>query len=108
MYDITLKSGSISNISLPKSYPLEKAYKWIEFEEKKTADARFAKAMDRCIPTIINVNNNFQSWSEHDVKLEQVIAVNSEIANAHPEIWGILKEQIEAGAVDGGFEKFEN
>ena len=57
---------------LPEDQGQELAALFDEFEENKTADARFAHAMDNLQPLILNYSNNGSDWREHDVTSEQV------------------------------------
>ena len=69
---------------------------WIEFEERKTNEAKFAYAVDRLMPVMQNLHNpKFQTWTHHKVPLEKVLNINSAIAEANPQIWEIIKEEIE-------------
>ena len=68
---------------------------WEEFEGRKSPEAIFAKAMDRVNPVVQNLNSNGQSWVENRIKREQVLKVNSEIQNASPALWHLLKSEIE-------------
>lgn len=45
---------------------------WIEFEAEETPDAIFAYAVDRIMPFFLNVYGSAKSWTEADVKLNQV------------------------------------
>lgn len=45
---------------------------WIEFEAEETPDAIFACAVDRIMPFLLNVYGSAQSWTEADVKVNQV------------------------------------
>ncbi len=47
---------------------------WQEFEHAKTEDAKFAKALDRFQPLLINVFTSGGTWTESGVSLEQVFA----------------------------------
>ena len=47
---------------------------WQEFEAADSKDARFAKAMDRVQPALLNLMNGGGSWLEYDVRLPQVEA----------------------------------
>ena len=49
---------------------------WEEFEAAETPEAKFAHAMDRSIPIILNLANNGQSWRENGIRCEQVIKRN--------------------------------
>ena len=45
---------------------------WMEFEAEKTPDAIFACAVDRIMPFLLNVYGSAKSWTEADVKVDQV------------------------------------
>ena len=49
---------------LPSPLSEELVALWQEFEEGETDDARFAGAVDRAMPVLLNLNNNGQSWRE--------------------------------------------
>ncbi len=48
-----------------------------EFEEGKTAEAKFAKAMDNLQPLILNNSNGGSDWREHGVTYAQVYGRHS-------------------------------
>ncbi len=50
---------------------------WMEFEENKTPEARFAHSMDNVQPTILNDATNGIVWRNNNIKLSQVIKRNS-------------------------------
>ncbi|MGF1694545.1 HD domain-containing protein [Vibrio kyushuensis] len=77
---------------------------WLEFESALTADAKFAKALDRIIPMLLNFHNDGQSWQEHGVTQEQVLNVNSKIALGSQTLWDEAKRMIDL-AVDNGWLK---
>lgn len=45
-----------------------------EFEEGKTAEARFAKAMDNLQPLMLNNSNDGGDWREHHAKRDKIYA----------------------------------
>jgi putative hydrolases of HD superfamily len=47
---------------------------WHEFEEAESSDARFAKALDRMQPLLLNTLNGGGTWAENGVTEEQVYA----------------------------------
>ena len=67
---------------------------WREFEERKTPEAKFAKAIDRVNPVIQNLASNGQSWVENDISRERVVAMNSQIDGASPQLWKELEQQL--------------
>ncbi len=50
---------------------------WEEFEEAKTPEAKFARAMDHLQPMMLNDATNGKSWLEHGVELSQILARNA-------------------------------
>jgi putative hydrolase of HD superfamily len=77
---------------------------WMEFEAGETAEAKFAHAMDRSIPIILNLVNEGQSWRENGIRYEQVIRRNGpEVEAGCPVLWAYLKEQLERAQADGWF-----
>lgn len=66
----------------------EKLYNlWIEFEEHKTAESKFANAMDRFQPTILNDASDGKTWRENNIKLSQVLKRNSDTKNGSEFLW---------------------
>jgi putative hydrolase of HD superfamily len=47
---------------------------WDEFEERATPDAKFARALDRLEPMLINMVTGGGSWAAHGVTADQVLA----------------------------------
>ena len=69
---------------------------WHEFEGRQTPESKFAKAVDRVNPVIQNLTSDGQSWVENHISRDRVLAMNSEIEAASPELWAVLKARIEA------------
>jgi len=74
---------------------------WLEFEEAKTPDARFAKAMDRILPLLQNMANDGGSWSRHKVKKSQVIKRNQYLDGLSPRLWNYVLDQIDIAVQNG-------
>jgi len=83
-----------------KQYHLFKAL-WLEFEETKTIDARFAKAMDCILPLLQNMRNEGGSWARHDVKKSQVINRNRHLEGLAPKLWSYVCAQIDIAVTQG-------
>ncbi|MGS2721422.1 HD domain-containing protein [Paraglaciecola aestuariivivens] len=72
---------------------------WIEFEQAETAEAKFAKAVDRLMPVLQNLHNGCQSWQEHQVSVAQILQKNQAIQYVHPKLWEWVQAQVkQAGA----------
>ncbi|MFT5520062.1 MAG: putative hydrolase of HD superfamily [Enterobacterales bacterium] len=74
---------------------------WLEFEKADTADAKFAKAMDRMLPLLQNMQNNGGSWSIHAVKKTQVLKRNEYLTQSAPQLWQYACEQIDLAVSKG-------
>jgi putative hydrolases of HD superfamily len=74
---------------------------WQEFEAGTTADARFAYAMDRLQPVLLNALSGGRSWREHAVGAERVRAISSVIGDAAPRL-GELVTAVISDAVERG------
>ena len=67
---------------------------WMEFEQAKTSEAQFAKAIDRLMPVIQNLHNGCQSWIDHDISVSQILFKNAAIEKASPQLWQWIKQQV--------------
>ena len=77
---------------------------WKEFDAGESDEARFAKAIDRSMPVLLNLNNRGGSWLENGVSYERVVErVGPEIESGCPELWKYLKPQLEEGRRKGFF-----
>ena len=75
---------------------------WNEFEEGKTNEAKYAKAIDRLSAVLLNLNSNGKSWKENSISFEKVYQINSHIAQGSMPIWEYISQMLE----DGKNEKF--
>ena len=77
---------------------------WKEFDVGESVDARFAKAIDRSMPVLLNLSNRGGSWIENGVTYERVVGrVKPEIENGCPELWTYLEQQLNAARAQGFF-----
>ena len=61
---------------------------WREFEGAQSDDAKFAKALDRVQPLLVNLRTDGGTWRENGVTLEQVLErYGSAIARGSPTLW---------------------
>ena len=87
---------------LPNSIGDEYIALWHEFEAAKSADARFAKALDRALPLIHNLNDQGHSWQSHGITKEQVKTVNgSRIKMGCPQLWELLEPLVDEAELKG-------
>ena len=80
---------------LPDPLSDEMLHLWEEFEARSSPEAVYAKAVDRLCPVVQNTSTNPNSWTEHGISKEQVLAKNEEIENVNPALWSILQDRID-------------
>ena len=89
---------------LPEAQSAPLVELWREFEREETDDARFANAVDRAMPVLLNLNNNGQSWRENGISYERVVKrIEAQIKNGCPALWDYLASRLEAAHRDGWF-----
>ncbi|MFL0994116.1 HD domain-containing protein [Vibrio parahaemolyticus] len=74
---------------------------WQEFEAAQSDDAKYAKALARLIPMLLNYHNNGQSWKENSVTREQALTINKRIEFGSVTLWDKAKELIEEATEKG-------
>jgi len=74
---------------------------WDEFEEGRTATARFAIALDRLQPLLLNDTANGGSWHTHGVTKSQVLRRMAPIEAAIPAAWPLVLEIVERNCALG-------
>ncbi|MTJ80352.1 MAG: HD domain-containing protein [Telmatospirillum sp.] len=67
---------------------------WEEFEAGVTADARFARAVDRMQPVMLNVATNGLRWRDNKVSADQVVARNRVIGKSSKVLWDFVSGEI--------------
>ena len=74
---------------------------WDEFEAKETAESKYANAIDRLQPLLLNYLTNGHTWKLGDVHAPQIYKRMDIIRTATPELWhiveGIISTSIESG-----------
>lgn len=86
--------------------PLTSDFKalWLEFEDAKSPEARYVKALDRFLPMYSNLLNQGKTWKDNGVTLKQVVAKNSPvIQNGIPQLWELISPLLEAAEKKGHF-----
>ncbi|MBQ3599793.1 MAG: HD domain-containing protein [Lachnospiraceae bacterium] len=75
---------------------------WEEFEEGKTNEARFALALDRIQPIMLNATSGGRAWEEHHVQLSQILERNKKVEEGSVDLWKFAKEAyIEPNVLNG-------
>ena len=77
---------------------------WLEFEAAETAAARFAHALDRAMPALLNLANAGQSWRENGISHARVVArIGPPIRDGCPALWDYLAPRLDEAQAKGWF-----
>lgn len=69
---------------------------WHEFEAADSPEARFANAVDRAMPVLLNLANAGQSWRENGISHARVVGrVAAPIRDGCPALWEYLEGRLE-------------
>lgn len=74
---------------------------WDEFEAKQTPEAKFASAVDRFQPMLLNVRTQGHAWKTHGITHPRVVARNQHIAEGSTAVWAYAAEMIAKAVSDG-------
>lgn len=88
---------------LPQDQALWMRDLWEEFEAAQTPEARFALALDKIQPVMLNDATDGRAWVEHGVKEEQIIKRNVKTPEGSEALWqyakGLIDENIAKGRI---------
>ncbi len=84
---------------LPEDQMEEFRELWAEFEERSTAEAKFAATIDRLMPLLHNFHTEGRSWREHGIRVNQVRGRNDVMKEGALPLWEFATSLID-DAVD--------
>jgi putative hydrolases of HD superfamily len=77
---------------------------WQEFDDAATPDARFAHAIDRAMPALLNLANHGQSWVENGIRHEQVVKkIGPPIELGCPALWAHMRAELDQAQAKGWY-----
>lgn len=86
---------------LPQEQAIDLIAIWEEFELGESAEAKFARTMDRLEPLLQNTSNNGGTWQEFNVSYDKVYTKKKIMAEGSTTIWEyaekLLQESVEKG-----------
>jgi putative hydrolase of HD superfamily len=88
---------------LPEDQGAELRALWEEFEAKETADARFAAAVDRLQPVLLNVATDGEAWQRLGITGDRVRSVNQQIGRGSTLLWEHVQEVLDHAEAEGMF-----
>ena len=74
---------------------------WDEFEEGVTPEAKFAIALDKIQPVLLNDASGGKSWREHGVEVSQILKRNEHTPEGSRQLWEYAKELIDKNVENG-------
>ncbi len=86
---------------LPDGQAADMRARWQEFEDRRSAEARFARAIDRLQPMLANVQAGGGSWQEHGITVPQVLAKVQLIEDGSAELGAFATDLIRRAAAAG-------
>lgn len=91
---------------LPPDQAAEYRALWDEFEAKQTPEARFAYALDRIQPILLNANTEGAAWKKHGVTADRVYARNRGAGEGSAALWdyaqGVIETAVREGSLPAG------
>jgi putative hydrolases of HD superfamily len=86
---------------LPPDQAAEVRGLWDEFEERRTAEARFARALDRLQPMMANMKAGGGTWREHGVTADRVLEKVRLIDDGSLELGRYARELVSRAVAEG-------
>jgi putative hydrolase of HD superfamily len=86
---------------LPEDQGRELRGLWDEFEAGATADARYANALDRLQPLLLNFQSGGISWLQHGVSAAAVLERMRPIQVGTPELWSLVQKIVTEATARG-------
>ena len=74
---------------------------WQEFEEGTSPDARFAVAMDRLQPLLLNFHGQGGSWRHHAITHDRVLVRMAPIRDGAPGLWPVVVRLLDEAVARG-------
>ena len=74
---------------------------WDEVEERRTPEARFARALDRLQPMLENLKAGGGTWREHGITADQVLAKVRLIEDGSPALGRYARDLVNRAVRDG-------
>lgn len=74
---------------------------WDEFEERRTAEARFARGLDRLQPMLENLTAGGGTWKEHGITADQVLAKVQLIEDGSASLGRYARNLVDGAVRDG-------
>ena len=78
---------------------------WDEFEDRQTPESKFAAAVDRFQPMLLNCLTEGAAWQKHGVTSDRVLARNRHIAEGSTALWEYASAMITEAVTKGHLQR---
>lgn len=92
---------------LPDDQKAEYYNLWIEFEDRKTPEAKFAHSLDRMEPVLQNVIHDGETWFDNTVTYDRIIDINRKIGDGSSALWNVTKDEIDGLFIQKKYHPFD-
>jgi putative hydrolase of HD superfamily len=86
---------------LPPGQSAEFRALWDEFEARQTPEAKFAAAVDRFHPMLLNCSTEGAAWKKHGITSDRVLARNAHIVEGSADLWAYAEAMVARAVRDG-------
>ncbi len=86
---------------LPPDQKQELMSLWNEFERRDTPESRFAAALDRLNPMLLNIYSEGKTWRDHSITVQQAYNHNKHMAEGSEDLWKFAEQLIEFAEENG-------
>jgi putative hydrolase of HD superfamily len=86
---------------LPADQAAELRQLWDEFEARQTPEARFANAIDRVMPLLLNYETRGKSWRENGISNEDILPRMAHVSAGSETIWQLIQAIVAAAVAEG-------
>lgn len=86
---------------LPAAQAAELQALWDEFDAGISADARYARAIDRIPPLLQNLHGDGHSWRQNAVPPERILSLNARIGEGSEAVWNVIRDRLEQAFAEG-------
>jgi putative hydrolases of HD superfamily len=86
---------------LPAEQAMRARGLWDEFEQRRTTEARFARALDRLQPMLANMRAGGGTWQRHGITADQVLEKVALVDDGSPELGAFARELVARAVLTG-------
>ena len=91
---------------LPNDQAVDLRDLWEEFEAQESPESKYAAALDRLQPILMNFESEGAAWKKHGITADRVIERNRHIETGAPALWVyaevLIREAVKRGYLDRG------